>query len=85
MPTFSPIETTTLLTEREVATLFQVTSRTVQRWAAAGTLDPVRVHGTTRYRADEVAALIHPSTSEAPAGNQGFAKTDDDGVGHDRG
>jgi len=42
-----------------------------------GTLDAIRVHGVTRYHAHDVARLIDPSiTSEAPAGDQGFAKTD---------
>lgn len=72
-----------LLKEGEVAALFQVTGRTVQRWAAAGTLDAVRVHGTTRYRASDVAALTDPSTRTGHAGNVTGSKTDDDGVGHD--
>ena len=75
--TSSPIDKTSLLTEREVAALFRVTPRTVRRWASVGTLDAIRVHGVTRYHAHDVARLIDPSiTSEAPAGDQGFAKTD---------
>ena len=65
-----------LLTEREVADVFRVTPRTIRRWAAGGTLDAIRVHGTTRYRADDVAALIDPSTSETRTTNAGLAKGD---------
>lgn len=38
--------------------MFGVTARTVKRWAARGALERVRIEGTTRYRADDVNALI---------------------------
>jgi len=76
--------TTSLLIEPEVAELFRVTPRTVQRWKVAGILNPIHVGGVTRYRATDVAALIDPPTSEAPAGNQGFAKTDVTASEHER-
>lgn len=41
--------------------MFRVAGRTVKRWAARGVLEPVRIGGTTRYRADEVNALIASS------------------------
>jgi excisionase family DNA binding protein len=69
-------QTERLLTEREVADVFRVTARTIRRWAAMGTLDAVRLHGVTRYRARDVTALIEPSTSEATGRqSKGSAKT----------
>jgi excisionase family DNA binding protein len=59
-----------LLTEREVAEVFTVSTRTVRRWATAGELTPVRIGGVTRYREDEVLDVIHPGNKEGrPAGN----------------
>ena len=59
-----------LLTEREVAALFAVTTRTVRRWATAGDLHPVRIGGVTRYREAEVLSVIDPENEEGrPAGN----------------
>jgi predicted site-specific integrase-resolvase len=52
-----------LLTEVEVADLFGVTARTIRNWAATGHLSPLRIAGTTRYRAAEIQALIEPPSS----------------------
>ena len=65
-----------LLTEAEVAEELRVSGRTVRRWATAGILPAIQIGGLRRYPASDIAAIIDPSTSEAPAGNQGFAKTD---------
>lgn len=47
-----------LATEQEVAEFFRVSPRTVRRWSKSGTLRPVRVGGTTRYRISEIQALL---------------------------
>lgn len=65
-----------LLTEAEVAAALRVTDRTVRRWDAEGIVHAIRIGGVKRYRASDIAALIDPQRSEAPAGNQGFAKAD---------
>ena len=70
-----------LLRVDEVAVLLGIAPRTVKRLAHDGELRRVVLgRRTTRYHAADVEALIAertcPSTSEAPAGNQGFAKTD---------
>ena len=65
-----------LMTGPEAADVLRVSRRTVRRWAATGTLTAIQIGGVKRYRASDIDALIDPSTSEAPAGNQGFAKTD---------
>ena len=77
-----PEGTAVVLTESEVARVLRVSDRTVRRWVARGTIDAIKVGGVRRYRLRDVAALIDPSTSEAPAGNQGFAKTDVTASGH---
>ncbi len=48
-----------LLTASEVAALFRVDPKTVQRWAIAGRLPTVRTPGGThrRYREHDVTAL----------------------------
>ena len=65
-----------LLTEAEVAAALRVTDRTVRSWDAKGIVHAIRIGGVKRYRASDIASLMEPTTSEAPAGNQGFAKTD---------
>lgn len=77
--------TPVVLTEVEVARVLRVSGRTVRRWAAAGTLDPIKVGGVRRYLLRDVAALIDPSTSIGHAGNVTDAKTDVLASGHDRG
>jgi DNA-binding XRE family transcriptional regulator len=69
------------LSQRELAELSGVCRETVCRLE--------RGHGLPHWRTARALAatlgfpesLIFSQTSEAPAGNQGFAKTDDDGVG----
>jgi excisionase family DNA binding protein len=47
-----------LLTSREVAELFRVSTETIYRWGRQGTLDPVTVGGTIRFRRTDVEALL---------------------------
>jgi excisionase family DNA binding protein len=65
---------TPLMTEREVADLFRVHTRTVRRWSVAGKLDAIRVGGVTRYSADSIADLISPHNDERPAVNGPLGK-----------
>jgi excisionase family DNA binding protein len=58
-----------LLTEAEVAQVLRVSSRTIRRWAACGTVPAVQIGGVRRFRLRDVAALIDPSTDLEPAGN----------------
>ena len=53
-----------LLTPREVAAIFRVTTQTVGRWADEGRLHPVTTPGGKhrRYRQDEVRALLDGGT-----------------------
>lgn len=55
-----------LLTAHDVATHLLVGDRTLRRWEARGILIAIRVGGVKRYRADDVRALIGPSSSESP-------------------
>ena len=66
-----------LLTAPEVAAVFRVDIRTVERWASEGRLRAIRPSPrTTRFRADEVEALLSPTKNElSPAGEPGSAKT----------
>lgn len=76
------MESGALLTTDQVASLLQVTPRTVRRWARDGVLPRVRIGGRiTRYRAHDVASLIATTTSEAPASNQGSAEDVADATG----
>jgi excisionase family DNA binding protein len=63
-----------LLTTSEVAELLRVSPRTVDRWAIEGRLPRVQIARAVRYRADDIAALIDPTTNGAPAGNRGSEK-----------
>jgi hypothetical protein len=67
-PEVSASARTSLLTQREVATQLRVTPRTVRRWDRAGLLQPIRLGGVTRYRADAITALIDPSNDTSPPG-----------------
>jgi excisionase family DNA binding protein len=56
-----------LLTTDEVAAILKVNRRTVVRWTADGRLHRVELGArTVRYRAEDVAALIDPTNSDAP-------------------
>lgn len=53
------IESETLLTPSEVASLFRVDPKTVTRWAKAGKLSSIRtLGGHRRYRESEVRGLL---------------------------
>lgn len=47
-----------LLTAYEVAELLKVNVRTVWRWARSGRIRRVRIGGVSRYRADDLVALL---------------------------
>lgn len=51
-----------LLTPGEVAEMFRVTTKTVQRWAESGVLTAVRAHATgqRRFRLSQVRELLEP-------------------------
>jgi excisionase family DNA binding protein len=73
----TPSGTPQLLAPREVAALFRVDPKTVTRWAEQGRLTTVRtLGGHRRFRADEVYALLHGSTTSF----SGLAQ--DPGEGH---
>lgn len=48
-----------LLTKKEVAEKFGVTTRTVNRWRNRGLLKAVVVGRVVRFRPDDVEAVIH--------------------------
>ena len=53
------VETEKLLTPSEVASLFRVDPKTVNRWAKAGKLTSIRtLGGHRRYRESEVRNLL---------------------------
>ncbi|MBU4214586.1 MAG: BldC family transcriptional regulator [Actinobacteria bacterium] len=55
----SQVETESLLTPAEVASLFRVDPKTVTRWARAGKLSAIRtLGGHRRYREAEVRLLL---------------------------
>jgi len=50
----------TLMLRREVASHFRVTTRTVDRWVAAGILPAIRVRGITRFRRGDLDSISNP-------------------------
>lgn len=73
----------TLLRVDEAAQILGVDTRTIKRYASAGRLRPVALTSrTTRYRLDEVEALIDACTvgsfkNDAPADNGRVGKVGD--------
>jgi excisionase family DNA binding protein len=66
---------TPLLTPEQVAAVLGVSVRTVRRLAAEGRLRPVRIgYRTTRFRPEDVDALIAPTQSKTPEGIEGLAE-----------
>jgi len=56
-------QTNRLLTKQDVASLFQVSPRTVSRWQSKGLLNPVRINERiVRYPAEQVQALIEEAS-----------------------
>lgn len=55
-----PIE---LLTKAEAAGLLRVSLKTLNRWAAAGILHPIKLGKSVRYRADDIRALLESRKS----------------------
>jgi excisionase family DNA binding protein len=79
-----------LLTTADVAKILAVSKTTVRRLQDSGDLDPVRVGGSVRFRAKDVASLVEAASSangastqvanasqngEDPAGKPGLAQT----------
>jgi excisionase family DNA binding protein len=59
-------DTSGLMTPAEVAALFGVNPKTVQRWAQTGRLSSIKTPGGhRRYRAAEVYALLAESPTQA--------------------
>lgn len=46
------------MTLQEVARLFKVSRKTLQRWEKAGLLVPVRIGTTIRYRPEDIERLL---------------------------
>ena len=46
------------LTRAEVADLFKVSTKTVDRWVKAGLITPVKIRGSVRFIAADVEALL---------------------------
>lgn len=58
------LQSESLLTPAEVATMFRVDPKTVTRWAKAGKLTSIRtLGGHRRYREAEVRALLNGTAS----------------------
>lgn len=60
-----------LLTSDEVAGLFRISKRTVERLAKSGVLPCIKVGGSVRFREQAIAAILG-STSEADSNVCGF-------------
>lgn len=60
-----------LLTAEQVAKWLQVTTRTIRRMVASGTLRPVKIGGIVRFRKADIDGMIAPdptpTTPEADA------------------
>jgi excisionase family DNA binding protein len=52
-----------LLTRKEAAARFQVTTRTLDRWRRRGLLRTVAVGRVVRFRQDDLTAVIHRATT----------------------
>lgn len=52
-----------LLTRKEAAATFQVTTRTLDRWRRRGLLRTVAVGRVVRFRQDDLMAVIHRATT----------------------
>ncbi|GHH66189.1 DNA-binding protein [Streptosporangium violaceochromogenes] len=60
-----------LLTPAEVAALFRVDTKTVNRWARTGKLTSLHtLGGHRRYRQTEIHALLHGNRATQPAAPQ---------------
>lgn len=46
-----------LMTKREVADFFRVSTRTIDRWILAGKLKKIKVGGDSRFESQEIARL----------------------------
>ncbi|MBS5905387.1 MAG: helix-turn-helix domain-containing protein [Acetobacteraceae bacterium] len=54
----APEEKSSLMTAREVATLFRRTDRTIRNWVARGLLKPVRVGRAVYFRRSDVEKIL---------------------------
>src|SRR5262249_31498875 len=74
--------TETLLRDRDVAVRLNVSRASVWRLVKSGRLPSVRIGvGSTRFRPEDVDALINPSSKEGPAEQPGLPKSADHGDG----
>ena len=55
----------TLMTAKEVASYFSVSTRTVTRWRKAGYLTPVYIGGITKYRRGDCKRLLETNEGRA--------------------
>ena len=53
------------MTRQEVAAVFKVSLKTLQRWEEAGLLVPFRVGVNVRYRREDVQAVIDSQAASA--------------------
>ena len=54
-----------IMTRQEVADVFKVSLKTLQRWEKAGLLVPLRVGVNVRYRREDVQKLIDSEQASA--------------------
>ena len=54
-----------IMTRQEVAAVFKVSLKTLQRWEKAGLLVPLRVGVNVRYRREDVQSLIDSQQASA--------------------
>jgi excisionase family DNA binding protein len=54
-----------VLTRKEAAALFRVSTKTLERWEAAGILTPIRIGVNVRYRREDVQALLDGQAASA--------------------
>jgi excisionase family DNA binding protein len=47
-----------LMTKREIADYFRVSTRTIDRWSNAGKIRKIKVGGDARFKSEEVAKLL---------------------------
>jgi excisionase family DNA binding protein len=56
---------TKLMTKKQVADLFGVSERTLDRWRDAGTIDAIKVGGIVRFREEAVEAALAKMSKES--------------------
>lgn len=51
-------ENSRLMTKREVADYFRVSTRTIDRWSKGGKIRKIKIGGEVRFKSEEVAELL---------------------------